>query len=377
MSAPAAARYRYLSTKLAAPYTRLADLPLTGVEWERLRNGSGAFRGTLKLPPPIGAEARLQAAQFKEATNRGTACIIVLRDGVPMGAWIVWDQTYDASTQSIAVGGAELFSYFRRRIVESITGLTTPVSFENERIIDVATALVTGANDIGLVIDGPAPGSVNAGPMVTKSWLGTDAKWIADAVNEMANQQDGFDYRCDVRLENDFKRVLVLRRVLGDRIGATAKFGSTVPQMSVARRGDVRTNDTIALGGSAGTDQDRPTGRATSAAFVPKMQTVVQVSSEADPSRLSARADSVIRANENHEVISVDVSATDIDSQLGVLFPGDPVKLFVPPDIDPWFPDGISTLVRTIGFKVTVPDTGGRETIKLLVDDDPAALQDA
>src|SRR5690606_36895435 len=54
-----ARRYTYLSVNLGAPFLKIADLNLTNVEWQRLRNGAGTFRGTVKLPPPVSPDARI------------------------------------------------------------------------------------------------------------------------------------------------------------------------------------------------------------------------------------------------------------------------------------------------------------------------------
>ena len=374
-----ARRYTYLSVNLGAPFLKIADLNLTNVEWQRLRNGAGTFRGTVKLPPPVSPDARIQCQLLREATDNGTTCIYVLRDNVPMGAWIVWGQNYNSDNQTIDINGSELTSYFRRRIIEDVTGdLDVRVSYEGQPMYDAVADMVSKVNDIGLSLDvasgGPelpetVPATDTAAEVAGTGWKGTDVKLVADAIDELAAMEDGFDYRVDlVRIPGvGFERRFVLRESLAEETGIVAKYGSTLSKFGVQRRGDVRSNDVIVVGGSDG--DKRPYGRVTEELFTPRLQTVVQSSDEADGDRLDAAAQAAMDASRTGEVLSFDVIEDGVDAVIGALYPGDRARIVIPPHRDPWFCNGLDATVPTLGFTVNVPDSGGRETLSLQIDE--------
>jgi len=340
-------------------------------------------------PQPLARDntaAVRRAELYKTATDRATTCVYVVRDGVPMGAYAIWEQDYSSVTQTITLGGAELTSYLRRRVVEDAADLDARVDYSGVAMYDAVADLVGRVNDIGLTLDypvgegaplpGPTPQTSTSGATDGTGWKGTDAKWTGDAVQELANQEDGFDYRVDlVPVGGEFQRVLRIAPVLGGEVTAVAKFTANVPDLGVARRGDVRANDYLVVGASE--NDKRPSGRASSGAWTPPLQTVLQLNDETDQDRLDAAAASGLNAVVQHEVIMFDVTATKVDTQLTALFPGDLVRIVVPADLDPWYPLGMTDTVRTLGYMVRVPETGGPENIHLLVDDDLEVLQGA
>lgn len=368
-------RYRYLSVHLGAPFTKIAELPCAGVQWQRLRNGSGLFRGTVKLPPPTTPEARVRCALLKEATDRATTCIYVIRDNVPMAAYAVWGQDYSSGDQTISVSGSELPSYFHRRIIEAPDGnLDTRVSYEGVPMYDAVVQMVGGVNDIGLTLDvtsgGPAlpvtvPAAGSTPEVEGTGWRGTDGKFVGVALDELANQDDAFDYRVDLvrSASGGMERRFVLRPTFGDEVRLVAKFGATAPRFSVRRRGDVRATDVVAVGASNG--EKRPYGRAAGGATLPPLTAVKQSNDETDTGRLDAFAQAALNAAQADEVVEVEVSVDGIDAQLGTFGPGDKCRFMVPANRDPWFPQGVDRVIDTIGYTVAVPDTGGREAVTL------------
>lgn len=369
-------RYKYISVQLGAPFAKIAELPLTGVQWQRLRNGAGVLQGAVKLPPPIGDEARTRCSLYREATDQDTTCVYVLRDNVPVGAYAIGTQTYRSENQSISVNGAELSSYFRRRIIEDPSGdLDLRVSFEGRPMYEAVADMVSRINDIGLTLDATTGGpslpvtvpATNDDPEIAGTgWKGTDAKLVGEAIDELAAMDDGFDYRCDlIRVGSNFVRSFVLRETLGEQVGLIAKYAATMSAFTVRRR--TRTNDAVALGGSNG--EKRPYGRATDITFTPPLTTVTQLNDEADTGRLDAASQAALDASRSGEIVEFDVIEDGADAQIGALFPGDNCRIVIPRHKDPWYVNGLDTVVQTLGFTVTVPDSGGRETIKLQIDE--------
>jgi hypothetical protein len=361
--------YRYLVADLAYPMTPIAELPLTGVSWGRMLNGAAEFSGKLKLPPPTSPDVKLLLTLWREATDRATKCVYVIRDGVPMGSYIIWTQGYSSADQSISVAGAEPFSYARRRIVEAASGvLTTPLVYTDDRPIDIAVAIMTEVNGANLAYD---VGAGTGGTVISKTYRGTDNRSLADEVIELAAlEPGGFDFRTDVRLTSagDIERVWIARPSLGGTTEIVAKYETNIASLGVTRRGDLRANDAIVFGPTqAGDASTRANKRHSSAEWAPTM-TVVEVHTlEEEPaSVLDTRAAGLLAAFKNHELLEVSVVASAIDAQLGTFHPGDIMRLVVPADADPFFHEGLDVSLRLLRYSVKVPDEGpGAETVTL------------
>jgi hypothetical protein len=359
--------YRYVSANLAYPAAAVAELPLTGVTWGRMLNGAGEFQGNLKLPPPTTVEARLLLTLWREATDRATKVIYVIRDDVPLGCYIIWTQSYSSADQTIALGGAELFSYFRRRVIEDTSGdLTVPLVFTDRRPADIAGALVAAVGGgIGLI-----PDVVAAGATLSKTYRGTDARVMAEELLELAALDDGgFDFRTDVRLTSagTYERLWVARDFLGGTTEIVAKYETNVAKLSVDRRGDLRANDAVVLGPTGADGTIRANARRSTLDWGPVMSVVEAHSGEEEPAAvMERRAVTLLDATVHHELLQVSVVASSIDAQLGTFHPGDVMRLVANPGSDPFFADGLDTSVRLLGYTVTVPDTGaGAELVDL------------
>jgi len=385
--------YRYLSTYLGGDNSKIAELKMRGVAWQRLRNGAGVMQGTIKLPPPVDEFNRSLAELYKSATDRGTTCIYVLRNNVPMGAYAVWTQDYDSATQEISVGGLELSSYFKRRIIEKTDGdmgLDDKVIYDGQPMYDTVSDMIQKVNEIGLILDiesgGPTlPTTIAAVPggapeIPGTGWRGVEAKWVGDVITEWANQDDGYDFRTDLVLSGgSFQRRFILRESLGNKAdivakygGLVAKAGGNVTSFKVSRRGDVRSNDVISVGATSISELGkRYNGRETIGAFVPTLQNIYQQNEETDTARLDAYAIAALAATKNHEVIELEVAAEDVDAQIGTFMPGDEFRFMVAPNSDAFFSAGLDTTVKTIGFKVTVPDTESKEMVSFQLEESP------
>lgn len=372
----AQSRYRYIFAHLGAPLTKIAEIPVYDVQYQRLLNAAGTFSGKIKMPVisrtiendnvVVDEENKVLANLYKEATDRGTTCVFILRDNTPMGCWIIWSRTYDIDTQTITLGGAELPSYWTRRIVEDSDDIDNVIEFENTPMFDIASNLIGRINDIGLTLDIPS----GQGPNISRIFRGTDVKIVSDVIKEFSEQSDGFDYRIDIEIDgNTFNRILRVRSSLGNTIELTAKYATNINGLTLDERGDLRANDYIVVGGQEG--PKRPFGRDTTFTFVPPLQSVESLSDIEDTDVLEGVAIASREAFENHQVIDVSL-LPNIDSLLGTYNPGDLLRLSVPPDVDPWFQGGVDQIIRTIGYEVSVPDTQGEESIGLVLEESDA-----
>jgi len=100
--------YRYFLTDLVSNEV-LAEVPFSGVSYERQLRKAGAFSGTI---PVIAATNKLN---LYESTMPGRTGLYVMRNDVCVWGGIVWARKYDESSKSLTVDASEFISYFYHR----------------------------------------------------------------------------------------------------------------------------------------------------------------------------------------------------------------------------------------------------------------------
>ncbi len=366
--------YAFLSSSLATGALIPPELPLTNVRWARQLNGSGSLTARLQLPPPVNEDNRRTAEAYKDATDRLRRVIYVLRDGAPMGAWLIHERRYDMVTQSVEIQGLELGSYLERRIY----GYAEPAhltlrTFGPAVPIQVAHDIIaTIADDI--VLDLSAVDVPTTGATVTYEGRLADGKPLGRIIADLtAGEGDlGFDWRFDLAGAGvDFQRRLIMAPQVGSDVGLIAKL-TTPTGVGNLVAGEVledarRANFVAALG--KGDGESRPTGEAFTNDWLPRVSTTVTVGDETDAAVLDARAAAHLRAVRELALVSISLRADQVDAQLGTFAPGDSGMISIDANTDPWWPDGLWLRQRIVGFDVDVPDNHDAEKVTFLVDD--------
>lgn len=103
-----AAEYRYFTTDLVSN-TLIAEIPFTGVSYERAIKGAGKFSG--KVP----VIDRTTAFNIYDATMPGKTGLYITRNGECVWGGIIWGRNYNLVSQELDIDGAEFTSYFHHR----------------------------------------------------------------------------------------------------------------------------------------------------------------------------------------------------------------------------------------------------------------------
>lgn len=103
-------QYRYFTTDLLTN-TVLAELPFTGVSYERAIKGAGSFSGTIPAIP------KTEGYDLYENTMPGKTGLYVVRDGECVWGGIIWSRSYDVKEKTLSVSGNEFTSYFHNRVI--------------------------------------------------------------------------------------------------------------------------------------------------------------------------------------------------------------------------------------------------------------------
>ena len=97
-------KYRYFLTDLVSNSV-IAELPFTGVSYQRVLRKAGTFTGNIPL---IAATSRLN---IYDATMPGRTGVYVMRNDVCVWGGIIWGRKYDQASKTVSIDASEFTSY--------------------------------------------------------------------------------------------------------------------------------------------------------------------------------------------------------------------------------------------------------------------------
>jgi hypothetical protein len=109
--------YRYLIANIVTNQV-IAEIPLTGVSYDRALKDAGSFSGTISLTPDI------EGIDIYEATMPGKNAIYVLRNDECVWGGPIWSRSYDVVSKSISISANEFTSYYQHRKIWKTWNLT-------------------------------------------------------------------------------------------------------------------------------------------------------------------------------------------------------------------------------------------------------------
>jgi hypothetical protein len=201
----------------------LAELPLTGVNFSQVLNGSGALQGSVLLTGLSDAD------NAATATVPGRNAVYVERNGVIVWGGVIWFRSYESNNQHIALSCSEFESYFNRRRI------TITREFENVDQLTIAQTLMSDAQSVangnlGIVIP-----TNTSGVLISRTYYPYEQKTVLSAIQDLSKAgtgipaQTGFDFSIDCAYDSDYNIVKTLN--LGyPRYGtAYSSTSTTVP----------------------------------------------------------------------------------------------------------------------------------------------------
>lgn len=102
------AQYRYFTTDLLTN-TVLAEIPFSGVSFERSIKAAGSFGGSIPVIPETAS------MNIYDSTMPGKTGLYVVRDQECIWGGIIWSRSYDVVDKMLSVNASEFTSYFYKR----------------------------------------------------------------------------------------------------------------------------------------------------------------------------------------------------------------------------------------------------------------------
>lgn len=358
--------------------TKLAELPLQGVNFSAMLNGTGSFGATLNLTD---ARVKGQLGQLGgdqgSPLNEGKTAIYVDMDSEIIWGGILWTTAYDSGTKTATLGGMEFWSYFSqgRRIAwnaDYSIGVDQLLIFKD--IIDTVQ-LQTGGN-IGVITSGTTP----SGQSISIKWDASQLSQIGQAVSALTQQSGvrGFDFAIDVAYDVSKvpQKYLTLSYPRRGRIAGlnNVSFDASNKWAKPYKwPRDATSMANVVYGIGAGTGPAtaanqgglRSTQSFTGALLdgYPLMEGSLQRSDITDQATLDNLTLTHLASVAYPVVLpQLEFDLNMPDPQFGSYIIGDDAEIVIAPD--EWFPNGYSEFKRIASWNVSVPSEGSA-TVKL------------
>lgn len=355
------AEYTYLAYDLLTN-TPLAELPLSGVGFNRTLNGAGEAGGKLKLSDP-----KVRKGDPITATEPCRTALYVDRDGVIVWGGIIWTRQYDPVAETLTLGANEFWSYFRRRFI------TDALAYSDLDQLTIARSLITWAQskpngNIGVQLDTTLSG-VNR-DLISYSY---ELKPVAEAVEDFATGDNGFDFNIDVAYENGVPAKTL--RFGYPRLGRALSEGSIMfefPGNALEPEWDEDGSETANAmylqGEGEGEGMVRSVIKSADMldAGFPLLDGQMAFKDTSDQTVLDDMARSIAKARKAAVSVPKMRVRANVDPVLGTYIPGDDARIRLTSNR---FPTGLDTVMRIVEIGVNPPEPGQMESVDLTLGD--------
>jgi hypothetical protein len=362
--------YRYLFADLLTN-TIIGELPLTGVAFGSQLNQAGTFRGHILL-------SGIDTVGFNIANSTIPAkcAIYVDRDGVLVWGGVIWNRSYQSSSQVLSLNAREFESYFERRRI------TSDQVFNNVDQLSIAQNLISLAQGVPYGDIGVQVGVETSGVLISKVYYDYEKKTYYSALQDLSRAENGFDFNIDVAYDGSGAPTKTL--TLGyPRIGEV--YSSTNPsallfefpagnvvEYEYPEDGSIAANTIYALGAGSNEGKLEATYQDTTylTAGWPLLEDQSNYSDVTDPTYLAELAQGQTEAVSYPPTVIKIVVPAYVDPVYGSYSIGDDARLRI---TDERFPStgvgtavqaGLDEVYRIVGIEVQ-PGENGPERVTL------------
>lgn len=356
----------------------LAEVSMSGVTYSKLLNDTSTFTGTLS----IDAKLALKGYDYYDLTTPVRRCIYVLRDGAPMWGGIIWTRKYDSTTQKIAIGAADWWSYFDRRkivltglgiadtigsaffvanLLKTYTGVDQNV-LARTLVSDAAIQYISVANkDIGITFDTGTSGITR-----DRTYQGFDLENIGDTLRKLSQVNGGPDIRFDVGLSStgDVNRLMLVGIPLLGIQGSTNvwEYKGNIQSYTWPSDGTKMATRMLAIGNGTGSSMPIATWHDLSRYPFgwPILDGESGYTTDADTVSLAAHAVADQAASRVPVALPELIVRADLPPLLGSYSPGDDARVIIQ---DAFLVNGIDTTMRIVKIQVAPPENNAEQVI--------------
>lgn len=377
------AAYHYVFADLLTNNV-LAELPLKRVRFDSKLNDIGSFTGYLAMADPA-----VQKLQPWTQTPGGRTALYVDRGGTIVWGGVVVTRRFSQGPNVqgsvgaflLEIGASEMFWYFRDKRV-----LAADTTFTNVDQLSIAQSLINDAQAVASGNIGVQVPVNTSGVLRTQTWRGSDRKKVGQALMDVAQLDNGFDWQLRVGygLGGQPAGVAGKQLVLGyPRIGNpyttsgwVFEFPGNVADYSWPEDSSLQAVTAYVQGSGTGAAMIQSSNTVTALldAGYPLLEEVFQAKDQIDPNAIAARAVSFAKAYSSPVTLPQLMVRADLDPVLGSYGVGDDCLVRL---TSPQFPasggqPGYSSYWRIVGQLVEPQDDDKPERVTLTLGAIPA-----
>lgn len=341
----------------------MEELPLATMSFGQTLNGPTAFTSTNAMTTGHITPGQLSQGfswnKFVQGNIRpGARLIHVLRDSVPMYSGLLYKVTADPTTRTMNFSGSDHLSYLARRRLETTQSFTGIDQFQIVRdLVDEMQKAQYG--DLGIQVT-----SGSSGVTRDKEFQGIERWRFSDALDELAEMDDGFDYTMKVSgsVADGIVPTLTLANRLGLNSNWVLQLGKNCESLSYSEDATDMANNYTVFGN--GNSDERPVFTARNPGSLntyPQLDQVRNTEGSIDEISLVRNTAYAYLAAYQTPVrtATVQIDVDDPDIKFGAISVGDDVRLIASygwTEFDEKF--------RIMDIRVTV-DAQGKENVIL------------
>lgn len=195
------ANYRFLLADLLTDEIE-SELPVESASFLHILNNPGTLTAQIRLGTEASREAPTGTPGVTETFTplppnvlAGAHAIYVERDGVIVWGGVVWTYVADVVSNTGTIGAEGFFSLLRGRVLEADYSAT---SKDQGLIVKELIDAVQGYTEGDHLID---TSTIDTSTSISRTvgWESWERKNIGEAIEELANTRDGFDFRIRCR----------------------------------------------------------------------------------------------------------------------------------------------------------------------------------
>ncbi|MFJ9964225.1 hypothetical protein [Streptomyces avermitilis] len=218
-----AARYEVLQT-VAKTGEVVASLPVTGIQYGETLNSAGS--ASIGMP--------LKAAD-PDTLEPGKSALVVTRDDEPVWGGMLWSATADLDTGTLALNASGWHSYYSACYLGGATLQNLPsggirlkwagYKANKDQALLLSDWIERANDDGGIGTD--TSRLTTTGRIRSREWGFSEFKNIAEAINELADEDGGFDFRYETYWRDN--------GTVGNRILKNGRLQNVIPFALVHR----------------------------------------------------------------------------------------------------------------------------------------------
>lgn len=360
------------------------NLPLTGVS-AQLHVKGGRLSASLPLGPyaePKGTPDRFRRCrELLAATTPDLMTVMVVRDKVIMGEWLIWTRSRTNGPDPVTIGAVEVRSWWEHIAVDGFTARTNVDQLTLVR--DLARHALARPPGISCTVAEPGL----SGNIVDEADYPTGTDFVGKIMDELGDGVNGFDWWVDTAWDTSSPTLRVKRtlRIAWPRRGQPLEAIIDIPLSTPSQSGvqlkldedGTKVAPMVYMTGT-GEGDTQLVSRGINADLIewyPALNKIDSRSSQSSQTLLDAQSAAVAAASRTADLPTTVTLKAVGDLQLGTYAPGDTLPVEMEGCAN--FPDGYNGRVRILGYTIKPPADGTTEMVDVEISRDDASVFDS